>query len=124
MQPYFIDQLFPTSSIDKWGYIDSSEKVIIPYQFSYAYPFNGGYAWVVSNDSLILLSYILHEAAKYKAPAADIEMLLRYGADPSVKDLDGRTAYDILATNKPDIIKSNGKDYFNKVSDLLKTGGK
>ena len=69
------------------------------------------------NEELKLGQTALHCAVAYSAPCKTIKLLLENGADGTMKDMDGRTPYDLYLCNNPD-------KFFSKTACLLKEASK
>lgn len=66
---------------------------------------------------------LLHEAITSYLDLSVIEMLLKYGANKTVKDGYGRTAYDTLKEYKKNIKEYKGEEYLSALINLVKPAG-
>lgn len=60
----------------------------------------------------------LHYAASYPAPYKTIKLLIDNGADFTMRDVDGRTPYDLYLYNSPDKFHSKTARLFREISGL------
>lgn len=53
---HYSEGLSPAIEDGKWGYVDRNRKIIIPFQFAHANPFDGGMARVVLNKKAFFIN--------------------------------------------------------------------
>lgn len=74
--------------IDKYGYMDSNGKTVIPAQYTLAFPFNDGLASVVTKDGMAFLNSKGEIVVK-----PDVDSTIRFSEDLALVYKDGKYGY-------------------------------
>lgn len=64
---HFSEGLSPAIEDGKWGYVDHKRKIVIPFQFDHAYPFESGMARVFVDKK----AFFINKQAKRMTPSFD-----------------------------------------------------